>query len=298
MQLHLFGAATPSGEAFRSLATSSEPAWSLHAYSRRAASHTHADLTNPVAFQPAGMPGEPSLWISFAPIWLLAPFLEQLALDRPERLQGLRGLIACSSSSVLTKRYAANGFDRQLVARLTAAEAQLLTTCRILQIPCRILQPTLIYGQAGPYGDRNLSRLLRLMRRVPLLPLPAHTGLRQPIHASQLAAVGLQLACQLAGGGWDLQQPQRLPVGGDTQLSYRAMLEALQAAQPFGDAARRCRLLVVPDRLFFLLSSPVMVRSPKVFEAVLRLGADLAGFTPAHQLLGTPVQPFPVLPLA
>jgi hypothetical protein len=41
-----------------------------------------------------------------------------------------------------------------------------------------------------------------------------------------------------------------------------------------------------------------LLPSPKAFEAVLRMGANLSGFTPAHQLLGREPQPFPVLPLA
>lgn len=285
MQLHLFGATTPSGEAFRQLVGDR---WPLHGYSRR-----HADLSDPAAFQPAGEAGQPGLWISFAPIWLLAPFLAHQHRHHPERLLGLRGLIACSSSSALTKRFAANRLDRQLVAQLNGSEEQLLATCRQRQLPCHILQPTLIYGQVGPYGDRNLSRLLQLLRRLPLLPLPAQSGLRQPIHARQLAAVALVLALELALN----QRPahaERLPLGGDEQLSYNAMLAALQQAQPPGDPARRCHLLPIPNRLFFLLAAPLLLRSPKTFEAVLRMGADLAGFTPAHQLLRQPSEPFPL----
>jgi hypothetical protein len=125
------------------------------------------------------------------------------------------------------------------------------------------------------------------------LPLPAHTGLRQPIHARQLAAVAFSLARQLTAAGWDPALPARIPLGGDVQLSYRAMLQALQQAQPPGDPARRCRLLPIPNRLFLLLAAPLLLRSPKAFEAVLRMGADLAGFLPAHQLLAEPPQPFP-----
>lgn len=293
MQIHLFGAATPTGEALRQRAASAQPHGPLLAYSRRSADHS-ADFTNPSAFCPAGEPGAPAIWISFGPIWLLAPFLEQLAREHPERLAGLRGLIACSSSSALTKRYAANRFDRELVARLRGAEHQLLATCRRLQVPCRILQPTLIYGQVGPYQDRNLSRLLQLLRRLPLLPLPAHTGLRQPIHARQLAAVAHTLAQQLSRGGWDPALPERIALGGDVALSYRALLQALQQAQPTGDPARRCRLLPIPNRLFFLLAAPLLLRSPKAYEAVLRMGANLAGFIPSHQLLAEPPQPFPL----
>jgi hypothetical protein len=297
MELHLFGAATPTGEALHKKAAYADLPWPLYAYSRRSAV-TPVDFTNPEAFRPAGVPGAKALWISFGPIWLLAPFLEQLALEHPVRLAGLRGLIACSSSSAITKRFAANRFDRELVARLTGAEDQLLSTCRRLQIPCCILQPTLIYGQAGSYGDRNLSRLLPLLRRLPCLPLPAETGLRQPIHASQLAAVALHMAEQVRGSGCDPSLPERITLGGDTTLSYAAMMSALQQAQPAGDPARRCRLLPIPNRLFFSLATPLLLRSPKAFEAVLRMGANLSGFTPTHQLLGREPQPFPVMPLA
>jgi hypothetical protein len=207
-------------------------------------------------------------------------------------------VIACSSSSAITKRFAANRCDRELLARLSGAEDQLLATCGRLQVPCHILQPTLIYGQAAPYGDRNLSKLLQLLRRLPFLPLPAESGLRQPIHASQLAAVALHMAEQLSGSGCHPSLPERITLGGDTTLSYASMISALQHAQPADDPARRCLLLPIPNRLFFSLAAPLLLRSPKAFEAVLRMGANLSGFTPAHQLLGREPQPFPVLPLA
>ena len=81
MELHLFGAATPTGEFFRQQAANAELPWPLHPYSRRSAI-TPADFTNPAAFRPAGV-GIPALWISFGPIWLLAPFLEELAQQHP-----------------------------------------------------------------------------------------------------------------------------------------------------------------------------------------------------------------------
>ena len=297
MQLHIFGATTPTGEALRLLAAKIEPDWQMQVYSRHFASAKRCDFADPAGFLPAGV-GIPSQWISFGPIWLLAPFLEQLAQHHPERLQDFRCLIACSSSSALTKRFAANDFDRALVARLISSEEQLLATCRRLDVPCRILRPSLIYGQVGPYGDRNLSRLLALMRQLPLVVLPSHSGLRQPIHASQLAAVALELAQQMFGSGLDPALPERIALGGDNQLSYKAMLQALQQALPANDPARHCRICEIPNRLFFLLAAPLLLRSPKAFEAVLRIGADLAGFTPSHQLLNQPPQPFPILPLA
>lgn len=298
MDLHLFGAATPTGQAFRQLALSANPAWTLHAYSRQShVSGGQADFANPEAFKPSGELGSPAIWISFGPIWLLAPFLHYLARNYPERLAGLCGLIACSSSSVITKRFAANRFDRELVARLITAEDLMLATCQRLELPCRILRPTLIYGREGIYLDRNLSRLISLMRRIPVLPLPSDTGLRQPIHASQLAAVALELVRQLTTSGWDSQLPHRIALGGDSELSYAAMLLALQQSLPQTDPARRCRVVYLPSRLFYAAASPLLILTPKVFEAVLRIGSDLSGFTPVHQLLKSTPKTFPVLPL-
>ena len=299
---HLFGATTSSGFAFRQCALAKANEICVLTYSRAprpsGASHIYVDFSDPPSFRPSFEDSSLSFLVSFAPIWLFAPFFNQLASFYPDRLFGLRGVIACSSSSAITKRFAANCFDRELVARLSGAEDQLLATCRSLQVPCRILQPTLIYGQAGPYGDRNLSKLLQLLRRLPCLPLPAETGLRQPIHASQLAAVALHVAEQLSGSRCDPLLPERITLGGDTTLSYASLISALQHAQPADDPARRCRLLPIPNRLFFSLAAPLLLRSPKAFEAVLRMGANLSGFTPAHQLLGREPQPFPVLPLA
>ena len=301
-RLYLFGARTPSGEAFRRLAASELPESELSCYSRQSHDsliYSHvARFDDPASFSPAGDATLPATWISFGPIWLLAPFLEQLASSFPERLSGLCCLVACSSSSVLTKRFASNRFDKELVDRLARAEEQLLATCRHLKVRCHILRPTLIYGQVGPYGDRNFSKLLKVMRRLPLIPLPADSGLRQPIHASQLAAVALQLVRQLAEISSQSSLPERIDLGGDIILDYHAMLRVLQQAQPAVDPARRCRLLPIPNRLFLLLAVPLLLRSPKAFEAVVRMTANLSGFTPAHQLVGGEPQPFPVMPLA
>ena len=290
--LRCFGTTTATGQAFQALAAQQLPSLALQPCGRPA-----LDLTIPESglVHPTG---EASFWVSFAPIWLLAPFLEASRCNSPECLQGLGGVIACSSSSVVTKRFAANRFDKQLVARLLRAEDQLLNACQALAVPCRILRPTLIYGSSGTAGDRNLSRLIGLMRRLPLLPVPEPSGLRQPIHCRQLAAVALQLVQQLLDGGFYPALPERITLGGDSTLSYLEMLASLQQALPAADPARRCRLLSVPAPLVQLAAAPLLVASPKTFEAVQRMSADLAGFTPCHELFGGDPEPFPVLPLA
>ncbi len=302
MEFHLFGATTPVGEGFRLLCQSSSYPINIFCYSRhlRAGSVDlfPVELGSPEQFRCVGQGSLPKVWISFAPIWLFTSFFEWLAINRPEHLHGIRGIIVCSSSSAITKRFAFNRFDRQLVARLVSAEDRLLAASRSLDLPCKILRPSIIYGQVGSYGDRNISVLLRLMSRLPFLPIPAETGLRQPIHASQLASVALCLAKQLSGSGMCLPPHELISVGGDVQLSYIAMLQSLQRSLPAHDLARRCRLLPIPNRLFYFFAAPLLLYSPKIFEAVLRISADLNDFTPAHRLIGENAKIFPVAPLA
>jgi hypothetical protein len=259
------------------------------------------DLNGTSLPSPEALP-ENALLISFAPIWLLAPFLAALhnSLGALGRRLPLAAVVACSSSSVITKRFAANREDRRLVERLLRCEDSLEATCAKAAIPCRILRPTLIYGQAGDRGDQNLSSLLQMMRRLPLLPLPAETGKRQPIHGRQLAASALHLADGAAREPADTAS-LRIALGGDETLTYITMLQRLQQAarqrDPL-DRAGRCRLLPLPTGLFHLLAAPLLPITAKGFEAVLRMEANLAGFTPVHSLLGTEPEPFPVAPLA
>lgn len=299
--LLLFGARTPSGAALiaqvapeRLIAAGRQRPPQLPA----AARFLTCDLADSAGL--SGPAPGPCWLVSFAPIWDLAPWLAAERRCAAPWVAGLQGVVACSSSSALTKRFAANRFDRALVQRLREAETSLQRTCAWLGLPCRILAPTLIYGSAGGLSDRNLTLLVALMRRLPLLPLPAPAGLRQPIHCSQLAAVALALVAQAQGEHPPQEPPQQpqepLLLGGDEELTYRAMLKRLQASLAPGDPGRRCRLLPLPAPLVQLLAAPLLLASPKTFEAIQRISADLAGFTPAHRLTESPPLPFPVQP--
>ena len=293
MNFHLFGATSSSGESFR-LAVDANTPEHLFAYSRSNPSLLSVDFLDPASFHPGGEPGSAASWISFAPIWLFASFLENLYTHHPDRLVGLRSVVACSSSSAVTKRYSTNSFDRQLVEKLLLSEDKLLSVCQSLGFPATILRPTLIYGRVGQFSDKNLSRLLTLLRFLPLLPLPADTGLRQPIHSKQLAAVALYLSNKITASEMDSPHGEIISIGGDITLNYFDMLRALQMAQPDSDPARRCLLIPVSNRLFYFFASPFLLFSAKTFEAVLRMGANLSGFTPSHQILGTDILSFPV----
>jgi hypothetical protein len=53
----------------------------------------------------------------------------------------------------------------------------------------------------------------------------------------------------------------------------------------------------MPSLLFRVLAAPLLLATPKGFEAVMRMQVDLAGFLPSHRLVGEDPRPFPVLPV-
>jgi len=96
-----------------------------------------------------------------------------------------------------------------------------------------VVRPTMIYGTPG---DRNLARLLQVMKRVPVLPVPGGGArLQQPVHVDDLA-----LAIVNA-----LERPESIRraynVAGPEAITFRELLE--QAGDAVG---RRPRLVPVP----------------------------------------------------
>jgi uncharacterized protein YbjT (DUF2867 family) len=87
-----------------------------------------------------------------------------------------------------------------------------------------ILRPTMIYGAAG---DRNLSRLLRLLHRAPLLlPVPGGGGhLQQPVHVADVADAVLSAVERppAAGATYDVAGPEPLTFDELLRTSARAV---------------------------------------------------------------------------
>ena len=153
--------------------------------------------------------------ISLGPLDAFAAWLEHA------RQPSLRRVIALSSMSAESKRDSADPAERALAARLRAAEAGVMETCAERGIAATIFRPTLIYG-AG--SDRSLAPIARFARRWHVLPLPlGATGLRQPVHAADLAA-----ACAAV-----LDNPvthgKTYELGGGEALPFRTMLLRLRA---------------------------------------------------------------------
>lgn len=133
---------------------------------------------------------------------------------------GLRRVVALSSMSAASKQDSADPAERELAQRLIAGEQRLMQRCEILDATWTLLRPTLIYG-AGM--DRSLTPLARLARRYRVFPrLPGATGLRQPVHADDVAAA---CVAALAGGAG-----QVFELGGGERLSYAQMLERVHAS--------------------------------------------------------------------
>ena len=151
----------------------------------------------------------------------------------------------------------------------------------------------MIYGHVGAYQDSNISRLSKAIATYPFILFPRESGKRQPIHASQLAAIALKMTTDIQTN--PLEAPKLLEVGGDETLSYLTMLKRLQSSSSGEAVKRRCRLFTIPNQLFFFFAAPIALFSLKRYEAVLRIGADLAGFTAAGSLLQQPPARFPVV---
>ena len=150
-----------------------------------------------------------------------------------------RRVVAFSSTSAATKRDSPDPRERELAQRLVQSEHALQQWAAHADADLTVLRPTLIYG-AGI--DRNLTRLARVAGRWGFLPLPRDAnGLRQPVHADDLAEAALQAAVRSALPRLAYELP-----GGET-LGYREMAARVLACL---DPPRR--VLPVPTALLRL----------------------------------------------
>jgi hypothetical protein len=292
MNIILLGSTNPSGSAFLDIPTSI----TIHVLGRKcprnlSGDYTFLDLTESSELQVNQLDG---VLVSFAPIWMLASFIKKYHERYPHHLSKLRGIIACSSSSFITKRFSFNEYDKNLSKKLTNAHHSLATVCQKLDIPHQILAPTLVYGCVNEYTDKNLNKIMRVMKLMPYVYLPNTTGLRQPIHARQLALIAFQQATKMCYSEWFAKEPEVLPLGGDTIISYKDMILKYVAKLDKMHKAKKCKVVSIPDRLYLLIILPFLLINPKLFEALLRIKSDMAYFAKSHEILGQKPQDFPL----
>jgi len=213
--------------------------------------------------------------LSLSPIWLLPQALPALAQAGAQRL------VAVSSTSVVTKANSPEASERAVAARLAVGEDATRRFCDAAGIAWTILRPTMIYAEGR---DRNVSRLAGVIRRFGILPLAGSgAGLRQPVHADDLAAATLAILDNPATFGRTYELP-----GGET-LTYRAMAERV-----FEGLGRTPRIFSVPPRLWALalkLASPVVPGATAAMGG--RMSQDLSfDPAPARRDFGWSPRPF------
>lgn len=158
----------------------------------------------------------------------------------------LKRVIVFTSTSIVTKMESEIAEEREHLRRLADGERRLIYACEQYGISWTILRPTIIYAEGR---DANVSRLADLIRRFGFLPLMGNgTGLRQPVHAEDLA-IG---AIQAAASDTAADKTYALP-GGET-ITYREMVGRI-----FDALGKPRRILSAPPavwRLAFALAKP------------------------------------------
>jgi nucleoside-diphosphate-sugar epimerase len=233
------------GVDFRALSRTApdEPGW------------VRADLADPELA--AKLPSCPTA-LSLSPVWHLPAALPAL------KAAGLQRLVAFSSTSVFGKADSPDAHEQAVVRRLAEGEAAVRAFCETNGVAWTILRPTLIYAEGQ---DHNVSRLARLIGRLGFLPLAGRGhGLRQPVHADDLAGAAIAAATSQAAANRAYDLP------GGEKLSYRRMAERV-----FEGMGRRPAILPLPEglwRLAFVLARPLLPGATAQMGA--RMSADLA----------------------
>lgn len=128
-------------------------------------------------------------------------------------------LVAISSMSAESKRNSVVPDDRRVSQRLRDGEQRLVEQCRRLGIDWTVLRPTMIYG-AGL--DRNLTPIARRAARWRIFPIPDGNGLRQPVHAEDVAIASIRA----------LRHPEAcgriIEIGGGERLGVADMFERVR----------------------------------------------------------------------
>ncbi|MCY7354726.1 MAG: nucleoside-diphosphate sugar epimerase [Lysobacter sp.] len=189
-----------------------------------------------------GLPREVDTIFSLGPLDQFARWYDasKIAAER---------VIAFGSTSIDVKRGSADAGERDVAARLRQGEQGVFETAAERNAAATILRPTLIYGSAR---DRTLTRIADLAKRWNRFVLPrGANGLRQPVHAHDLAAAAFAANAADATHGKIYALP-----GGET-LPYRDMV---------------ARVLATLD------PSPQLIELPSPLFNVALLGAKAAGY--------------------
>jgi nucleoside-diphosphate-sugar epimerase len=207
--------------------------------------------------------------ISYGPLAALVQWLEQAPLS------GTPTIVATSSMSAESKVASVVPAERAIAQQLQQGERALAAVCARRGLRWSVLRPTLVYG-AGL--DRSLTPIARRAMRTHVFPLPAGRGLRQPVHADDLAQASLAALQQPAADG------RILPIGGG---------ERLCAAEMFARVRRSLPVRTLPLPLGTAALKLAAALRPQARGMLLRLEQDLiADNRELEAVLGIHPRPF------
>lgn len=275
MNIHIFGITTPIGQSFRKIFFN-DIKKNVFLYSRNGDPYIKYDLLNPNKSIKKRFKNK-SIIISFAPIWHIAHFLKYLYLFDRSIIKNIDSIILLSSSSVLTKRFSSNNFDKNLYLKLRSSENFIENIAHKFKFNLSIIRPTLIYGSINNYSDQNISKIGKLMKIFPFILFPKETGLRQPIHISQLSEVVHQ-TYEYFRNATKKYEVKNFEIGGDTSLTYLDMIYSIRENLLKTKKISFCRIIKIPNKIFYLLIIPIYFISPKAFESFQRIQVNLSGF--------------------
>lgn len=212
---------------------------------------------------PQAVPSLPPLSaiISFGPLMPFAQWLRKTPQGSATRV------IATSSMSAQSKENSSVPAERDIARLLRDGEAALAEACEHHGCAWTVLRPTLVYG-AGL--DKSLTPIARRAARLRLFPLPSARGLRQPVHADDIAQAVIAALERPASAG------QILSIGGGERLSAREM---------FARVRRSLSTPTLPVPLPAALLRVAHVLLPRVRGPLSRLNADLVADNDALQRL-------------
>lgn len=199
---HLLGLLTTSGASVTAISRSQRPAWVPPEVAWISADMR--DRTDVLA-------GCDGTLVHLAKLPLLAESMD--ALHPATRV------VAFSTASVETKREGAVGEEAAMLQEIRRSETTVLEQSRKRGITATILRPTMIYDG---HRDENVARLRRFIRRFRFFPLAGGgLGLRQPVHAADVAQFCVELSRQRN------QDSRVLSIGGAEVITYREMIRRL-----------------------------------------------------------------------
>ena len=196
-----------------------------------------------------------------APIWLITETL----LERLVGL-GMKRIIAFSSTSRLTKGTSGEAAEREVVAKLAAGEDTLTVFCEARGVAYTILRPTLIDEEGL---DQNVTRIADLIRKLGFFPVCGMaSGLRQPVHARDLATAAMQALTAKASFN------KAYNLSGGEDLTYAAMVRRI-----FEALGRAPVIIALPEILWRIVFFALNLIRPKKLKRnihmVLRMNTDL-----------------------